>query len=94
MSRLLQVKLISILSMTSLVATAYILIFIPNSRPVSSKKPMGHRQSSQELGPVKKYIEYLNGGLSALIALNAVGLRDKRGVHEGFWLLCFLPVGE
>ena len=94
MSRLLQVKLISVLSMTSLIATAYILIFVPNTRPASSKKASSRRQLASELGPVHKYIGYLNGGLSLLIGLNAISFRDKRGVHEGFWLLCFLPVGE
>lgn len=94
MSRLLQVKLISVLSMTSLIATAYILVFVPNTRTPSSKKASSQRQLASELGPVHQYIEYLNGGLSLLIGLNAISFRDKQGVHEGFWLLCFLPVGE
>lgn len=29
-----------------------------------------------------------------LIALNALGFQNKRGVHEGFWLLCLLPLSE
>ena len=94
MSRLLQVKLISVLSMTSLIATAYILIFVPNTRNPSSKKASSQRQLTPEPSPVHQYIEYLNGGLSLLIGLNAISFRDKQGVHEGFWLLCFLPVGE
>ena len=94
MSRLLQVKLISVLSMTSLIATAYILVFVPNTRPASSKKASSRRQLASEPGPVHHYIEYLNGGLSLLIGLNAISFKDKPGVHEGFWLLCFLPVGE
>ena len=94
MSRLLQAKIISVLSMTSLIATAYTLIFIPNTRPASSKKASSRRQVATEPGPVHQYIGYLNGGLSLLIGLNAISFKDKGGVHEGFWLLCFLPVGE
>ncbi len=80
--------------MTSLMATAYILVFIPNTRPASSKQASSRRQLAPEPSPVHKYIGYLNGGLSLLIGLNAISFKDKRGVHEGFWLLCFLPVGE
>lgn len=95
MSRLLQVKLISLLSMTSLIATAYILVFVPNTRAESPERARSRRevQSKPEQGPVHKYISYLNGGLSLLIALNAMSFKDKQGVHEGFWLLCLLPVG-
>ncbi|KAL2051593.1 hypothetical protein ABVK25_008007 [Lepraria finkii] len=94
MSRLLQVKLISLLSMTSLIATAYILVFVPNTRAESPERAKSRRevQSKPEKGPVHKYIGYLNGGLSLLIALNAMSFKDKQGVHEGFWLLCLLPV--
>lgn len=94
MSRLISAKLISLLSMSSLIATAYILMFIPNTRATQfgSKKP--GQQLQPEQGPIHKYISYLNGGLSLLIAFNSLSFRDKRGVHEGFWLLCLLPVGE
>lgn len=94
MSRLLSAKLISLLSMSSLIATAYILVFIPNTRPDKSKATKSPAKLQPEAGPIQQYISYLNGGLSMLIALNAFGFRDKKGVHEGFWLLCLLPVGE
>lgn len=92
MSRLLQAKIISVLSMTSLLATAYTLVFVPHTRPASSKKGSSRRQLATEPGPVHQYIGYLNGGLSLLIGLNAISFKDKGGVHEGFWLLCFLPI--
>jgi len=94
MSRLISAKLISLLSMSSLIATAYILVFVPNTREnkINSGEPSQQLQSEQ--GPIHKHINYLNGGLSLLIAINAFGFRDKRGVHEGFWLLCLLPAGE
>ena len=44
-------------------------------------------------GPVLRYIDCFNGGLSSLICLNALTLRGREGVHEGFWLLCVLPLG-
>lgn len=94
MSHLLSAKLISLLSMSSLVATAYILIFVPNTRLDDPKTEKPRGQLQPETGPVQKYISYLNGGLSLLIALNAIGFKDKKGVHEGFWLLCMLPISE
>ena len=95
MSRLIQVKLISLLSMTSLIATAYILVFVPNTRAESSEPMKSRRQlaTTPEPSPLHKYIRYLNGGLSLLIGLNAMSFKDNRGVHEGFWLLALLPVG-
>ena len=95
MSRLLQVKLISLLSMTSLIATAYILVFVPNTRAESPERAKSRREvmSKPGQGPVHKYIGHLNGGLSLLIALNAMSFNDKQGVQEGFCLLCLLPVG-
>ncbi len=77
--------------MSSLVATAYILVFIPNTR---ANKLNGVKSRHQpEQGPFDNYVSYLNGGLSFLIAVNASVFKDKRGVHEGFWLLCLLPIG-
>ena len=97
-SRVVQAKLVSLLCMTSLIATAYILTFVPNTRPNTSPKSPNRvrskRQLEPESGPVHQYISYLNGALSLLCALNSITFRDKRGVHDGFWLLCLLPVGR
>lgn len=93
-SHLLQVKLMCTLSISSLIATAYILIFVPNtqSEPLSSKQP---RQISRiRDGPIRQYINFLNGALALLIAMNVPTLISKEGVHDGFWLLCLLPFRE
>ncbi|KAL9065459.1 MAG: hypothetical protein Q9161_008220 [Pseudevernia consocians] len=91
-SRLVQARLVSLLCMTSLIATAYILAFVPNVRPKPPNRVKSKRKSVPESGPVRQYISYLNGALSLLSALNSITFRDKRGVHDGFWLLCLLPV--
>lgn len=44
-----------------------------------------------ELGPLKRYLVFLNGALSLLVSLNATRLRDRPGVHSAFWLFCYLP---
>ena len=93
-SGIVQAKLVSLLCMTSLLATAYILAFVPNTRPQSPNGAKSKRQSASNSGPVHQYIGYLNGALSLLCALNSITFRDKRGVHDGFWLLCLLPVGR
>ncbi|KAL6715082.1 hypothetical protein ACLMJK_007343 [Lecanora helva] len=91
---LLSAKLISLLSMTSLIATAYILIFIPNTRPDKSRRQLSGHKIELKAGPIQQHLGYLNGGLSLLIALNALAFKDKGGVHDGFWLLCLLPLGK
>ena len=94
MSRIISAKLISLLSISSLLATAYILIFTPNTRTDDGKAETSRQKLQPDPGPIRKYIGYLNGGLSILIAIDAFGFKGKKGVHEGFWLLCFLPVGR
>jgi hypothetical protein len=94
MSRLIQAKLLSLLSMTSLIATAYILVFVRNTKPQWSKGAKPKHQSQADLGPIKKYIAQLNAGLSFFISLNALAFKDKKGVHEGFWVLLLLPLGK
>ena len=93
-SRLVQVALVSLVCMTSLIATAYILAFVPNSKPKPLDQAKSMRQPEPDVGPVRQYIGYLNGALSLLCALNCTTLRDKQGVHDGFWLLCLLPIGR
>ncbi|MCJ1340221.1 hypothetical protein MMC09_005515 [Bachmanniomyces sp. S44760] len=87
----LQPKIISLFCITSLAATSYILLFLPNGKPQleGSKPPIGH--SDDEPSPVEKHLGYLNAGLSFLIALNAGIWYGKKGVHDGFWVLCLLP---
>ena len=94
MSNLVQAKLVSLLCMTSLIATAYILVFIPNTRPESPNRVKLKKQLEPESGPIRQYISYLNGALSLVCALNSITFRDKRGVHDGFWVICLLPVGR
>lgn len=72
MSRLIQARLISLLCMTSLVATAYILAFVPNTRPKLPNRVKVKRHVEPDSGPVHQYISYLNGALSLLCALNAI----------------------
>ena len=93
-SRLIQAKLVSLLCITSLIATAYILAFIPKSSPQSLNLVKSKRHLEPESGPIQRYISYLNSALSLVCALNSIIFRDKTGVHDGFWVLCLLPVGR
>ncbi|KAI4154891.1 MAG: hypothetical protein LQ340_001369 [Diploschistes diacapsis] len=38
-----------------------------------------------------KYLPYLVGILSLLIGVNGMGWKDRIGVHDGFWILSWLP---
>ena len=87
-------KLVSVLGITSLISTAYILAFLPAqmAEPPSerSRKPVFLSKSS----PVDRYLGKLNAGLSVLIAAYAFSFRNARDAHDGFWLLCLLPGRE
>lgn len=93
-SRLFQARILCLLSMSSLICTAYILIFIPKNKPDARNQKHTQQIHQHSSTPIRRYISYLNGILSTLILLNAFSLEGKRGVHEGFWLLCILPAGE
>ena len=96
-SRLWQAKLTSLLAIMSLSTTAYILIFLPNPKPESASRrqnALSKLHMKPEPGPIHKYLSYLNGGLSLVIGLSAITLKSKPGVHENFWVLCILPIGE
>ena len=93
-SRLIQAKLVSLLCITSLVATTYILAFVPTTGAKSPNRVKSKRQLEPESGPIHQYINYLNGALSLVCALNFITFREKAGVHDGFWVLCLLPLGR
>lgn len=48
-------------------------------------------EPESELGPLKRYLVFLNGALSLLVSLNATRLSDRPGVHSAFWLFCYVP---
>ncbi|KAN0112984.1 hypothetical protein V8E51_005935 [Hyaloscypha variabilis] len=96
--------LLSILSITSLLSTAYLLYVLPpgqtaisyldalNSPP--SKDKLARRQFSQNLGldegPIKQYLPYLNLGLGGVLVL--LGMVVSRKI-ELWWGFGWLPAG-
>lgn len=86
--RAFQPKLLCILSITTIFSTAYILVFIPTAKGRGTGS-----SSSPKLSPVQKYLPYLVGILSLLIGVNGMGWKDRIGVHDGFWILSWLPAG-
>lgn len=64
-------------------------------KPIDQAAAPNHDQLAQrpESGsiPRDRYLNYVNGTLSLLILLNSAALKEEKGVHEGFWLLCTLP---
>jgi hypothetical protein len=100
-----QTSLLSILSITSLLATAYLLYILPpgqtaisyldtlNTSP--SKDTSSRRQFSQNLslddGPLKQYLPYLNLGLCGVLVL--LGMVLSRKIEELWWGFGWLPAG-
>ena len=94
-SSLYQVKFLSFLCISSLLATAFILVFVSFKKTdTGTRKYRDPDRFEPATGPVAQYLPYLNGALSFLLALNAVSWRGRRGVHQGFWILCLQPACE
>lgn len=75
-----QKRLLSLLALTSLVCTAYILHFQPLEAPQRKGKiPMYQLDAAK--GPIEKYLAHLNAGLAGLLLL-AAGLDWSRGAQE------------
>ncbi|KAL8645064.1 MAG: hypothetical protein Q9210_006915, partial [Variospora velana] len=83
-----QMRLISLLAISSLLCTAYILFLLPNGKPANVRM---NPATFDGQGPIRRYLTYLNGGLGILVGLNAFRFRSQDGVHDGFWLFCVLP---
>ena len=91
-SSALQAKLLGFLSLTSILATAYTLLFIPTGAGRNASTKTFFRSSG--LTPVQKYLPILNAALSFLVGLNGLSWHGRPGVHDGFWILSWLPIGN
>lgn len=72
-----------------MLCTAYNLFSLPNAKP--TRKLM---YTHEPPGPLLQYGPYLNGGSSLLIGLSAFMIDDRKMGHDGFRLLCLLPIGK
>ncbi|KAI4137920.1 MAG: hypothetical protein LQ341_004909 [Variospora aurantia] len=61
---------------------------VPNGKPANVRMNSATFDGQR---PIRRYLTYLNGGLSILVGLNAFRFRSKEGVHDGFWLFFVLP---
>ena len=94
MSNIFQVKVASIMSMTSLICSSYILMFVSNSRPSTGRETLGALSTGEDSRPLRRYLVPMNGALSIVAALNSIGFYGREGVPAGFWALCFAPIGK
>jgi hypothetical protein len=86
-------RITAIMCMTSCLMTAYILVFIPNKKPNGSESRQRLAMMNEDPRPLHVALPYLNIALSILVALNGYLWRDRKGVHDGFWIICLLPAG-
>ncbi|KAK4610085.1 hypothetical protein CLAFUW4_13533 [Fulvia fulva] len=76
-------RLIALLSVSSLAATAWILHYQPIEAPdKKGKRPVYQVEAGK--GPVEKYLVYLNAGLAGLLVVAAM-LSWRRGLGEDAW---------
>ena len=94
MSNTFQVKAASIISMTSLISSSYILMFVSSTRPSVGRETLGALRTDEDLNPLRRYLVPMNGALSIVVGLNSIGFYGREGVPNGFWALCFAPTGK
>ncbi|KAK4496326.1 hypothetical protein PRZ48_012306 [Zasmidium cellare] len=82
-SKTAQQRLLALLSLTSLLCTAYILHFQPLQRPDRKGKKAVYKIEAEK-GPLETYLIPLNAGLVGLLQLAAV-LSWSRGEAEAAW---------
>jgi len=94
------IKLLSLLSITSLLSTSYTMWFIPvspNRAPLSLFKTKRPAKPAflpiEDNGPIEQALPYLNLGICALLCLAAAGLKGKKSQAwpEEFWVFLLLP---
>ncbi|MCJ1440049.1 MAG: hypothetical protein MMC23_000531 [Stictis urceolatum] len=84
-------RYIAVMGMSSLFATAYNLVLVPNKH--GGKDPLAKfaQKRDIELSPLQRYLPYLNGILAPLIGAWGNSWKRAGGVHQGFWIVCWLP---
>ncbi|KAK0347704.1 polarity establishment/cellular polarization [Friedmanniomyces endolithicus] len=75
-----QQRLLALLSSSSVLCTAYLLLFMPLQAPLRNGNKAAHQRDTAD-GPVEQYLAYLSAALAALLLLAAV-LSWRRGVYE------------
>ncbi|KAK0937552.1 hypothetical protein LTR29_010885 [Friedmanniomyces endolithicus] len=76
-----QQRIIALLSSSSVLCTAYLLLFMPPQAPVRNGNNTAAHQRDAMDGPIKQYLAYLSAALATLLLLAAV-LSWRRGVYE------------
>jgi len=81
------------LAITSLLASAYMMRYIPVTGTGAIRQPSTQRQPLfiASDGPIHLYLPYLNGAICALLAMAAWGFKGRTDVDDGFWLFLLLP---
>jgi hypothetical protein len=94
-TRLAKPKLIAIMGMTSLASTIYMLVMVPSKGKQPPAKTLAKGiKDPLEFSPMQRWVPLLNAPAAALVFLLGLEFKDHPRVHDGFWLICSLPIGE
>lgn len=89
--------LLCLLSITSLLSTAYSAHFIPIPKSSSERMKSTSMQSMMvENGPAERYLPYLNGAICLLLFFAAWAQKGATNVtnqSNHFWIWCLVPGG-
>jgi hypothetical protein len=92
--------LMCLLSVTSLVSSAYTMYFVPATDPAAGhqqRRPSSRHKNkipvlnATDTSPVNQYLPYLNAAIASLLVLASLAYRSRTDVPEGLWLFLLLP---
>ncbi|KAK2750220.1 hypothetical protein FQN55_002365 [Onygenales sp. PD_40] len=83
-------RLLCLLSIGSLLSTAYIMKYFRLEKPDrKGKRPM--RDIEAENGPLKRHLGPVNAAIGGLLLVAAYLFKDPSNKSDVFWLLCLVP---
>jgi hypothetical protein len=84
-------RYVAIMGITSLLATAYNLVLIPNKH--GGRDPLAKFAASRdlELSPLQQYLPYLNAVLALLVGISCNSWIHETGIYQAFWLVGWMP---
>ena len=88
------------LAITALLSTAYVMYFMPPTKPDTKGKRPAYIAEKEQVGrPIRKYMLWMSAAVCGVLAIKGISVARKLG-DDRSWLAdsriwrCFLPSGK